>query len=68
MPGAAVEALADVECVCVRVRVCVCVCVCVHRGLLQQPWSPGERRELYDRRRKLLFYLLRSPMLDVLLR
>jgi hypothetical protein len=44
------------------------MCVRVCRGLLQQPWSPGERRELSDRRRKLLFYLLRSPMLDVFLR
>ena len=42
---------------------------CLHpRTLSSQSWTPGEAAELWDRRRKLLLYLLRSPFLDSFLK
>eukprot|EP00798_Chlamydomonas_sp_ICE-L_P023373 gene23373-30632_t len=34
------------------------------RSLSNMQWTPGEERELEDRKRKMLLYLLRSPFLD----
>ncbi|KAG1678952.1 hypothetical protein FOA52_013015 [Chlamydomonas sp. UWO 241] len=36
------------------------------RSLSSQGWSPGESREISERRRRLLLYLLRSPAVDAL--
>mmetsp|Transcript_36853 Transcript_36853/g.93039 ORF Transcript_36853/g.93039 Transcript_36853/m.93039 type:complete len:498 (-) Transcript_36853:640-2133(-) len=38
------------------------------RGLSTQHWSPGEVSELGERRHKLWLYLLRSPVVDALVR
>lgn len=41
---------------------------CHCRALASQPWSGGEVAELAERRKRLLLYLLRSPLLDLVTR
>lgn len=53
---------------CCAVSVLCCPFLVRFRRLSDQAWLPGETAELFERRRQLLLYALRSPFLDKFVR